>query len=88
MNEHYPFMLEPLPYSYNDLEPYIDTKTVEVHHDRHLKTYVDNLNKALEDFPMYQSWSLERLILQNQMLPRKIQKTVFNIIWTPKIRQR
>ena len=78
MNEHYPFILEPLPYSYSDLEPYIDTKTVEVHHDRHLKTYVDNLNKALEDLPMYQSWSLERLILQNQMLPRKIQKTVFN----------
>lgn len=36
-----------LPYAYNALEPYIDAKTMEVHHSRHHQAYVDNLNKAL-----------------------------------------
>jgi Fe-Mn family superoxide dismutase len=61
---HYPFTLQPLPYAYDALEPYIDTLTMELHHDRHLKTYVDNLNAALKDYPEYQKWSLERLITQ------------------------
>ena len=78
MSEHYPFELNPLPYSYDALEPYIDSKTVEIHHDRHLKTYVENLNKTLKDYPQYHSWSIEKLILQNQILPKKIQKAVFN----------
>lgn len=51
MNEHFPFILEKLPYEYSALEPYIDTKTVEVHHDKHLGTYVEKLNQALEDIP-------------------------------------
>ena len=44
MNEHYPFQNPPLPYAYDALEPYIDEKTMHLHHDRHLQTYVDNLN--------------------------------------------
>lgn len=38
--------LPPLPYPYNALEPYIDEKTMRIHHDKHHKTYVDDLNKA------------------------------------------
>jgi Fe-Mn family superoxide dismutase len=41
------FSLPALPYAFDDLEPHIDAKTMEIHHDRHHKTYVDNLNKAL-----------------------------------------
>lgn len=78
MNEHYPFILEELPYNYSDLEPYIDAKTVEVHHNKHLGAYVEKLNKALEDCPLYHCWSLEKLIVQNQMLPRKIQTEVLH----------
>lgn len=44
MNEHYPFQNPPLPYAYDALEPYIDEKTMHLHHDRHLQTYVDHLN--------------------------------------------
>jgi superoxide dismutase, Fe-Mn family len=42
MNDHYPFKLILLPYEYQAPEPYIDTEAVEIHHDKHLKTYVDN----------------------------------------------
>lgn len=43
-----PFTLPELPYSYDALEPVIDAATMEIHHSRHHKAYVDNLNKALE----------------------------------------
>ncbi len=42
------FTLPPLPYSFDALEPYIDAKTMEIHHDKHHGAYVANLNKALE----------------------------------------
>jgi Fe-Mn family superoxide dismutase len=41
------YALPPLPYAFDALEPHIDAKTMEIHHDRHHKAYVDNLNKAL-----------------------------------------
>jgi Fe-Mn family superoxide dismutase len=43
-----PFTLEPLPYAYNALEPYFDAQTMELHHDKHLATYVTNLNAAVK----------------------------------------
>lgn len=46
-----PFTLPELPYSYDALEPVIDAATMEIHHSRHHKAYVDNLNKALEGAP-------------------------------------
>jgi superoxide dismutase, Fe-Mn family len=42
------FELPPLPYDYNALEPYIDTQTMQLHHDKHHNTYVTNLNAALQ----------------------------------------
>jgi len=39
--------LPPLPYPFDALEPYIDAKTMEIHHDKHHGAYVNNLNKAL-----------------------------------------
>jgi Fe-Mn family superoxide dismutase len=41
------YSLPPLPYSFDALEPHIDATTMEIHHDRHHKGYVDNLNKAI-----------------------------------------
>jgi Fe-Mn family superoxide dismutase len=42
-----PFTLPKLPYAYDALEPYIDAKTMEIHHSKHHNAYVENLNKAL-----------------------------------------
>lgn len=78
MNEHYPFVNPPLPYAYDALEPYIDTKTMHLHHDRHLQTYVDNLNNTLKDYPEFQSWSLEQLIYNAGSLPSAIRQSVIN----------
>jgi Fe-Mn family superoxide dismutase len=43
------YELPPLPYDYNALEPYIDTETMHLHHDKHHAAYVNNLNAALKD---------------------------------------
>ena len=43
--------LPSLPYPADALEPHIDKATMEIHHGRHHKAYVDNLNKAVAEFP-------------------------------------
>lgn len=76
--DHYEFKVIPLPYKYDAIEPYIDTLTMQLHHDGHLKTYVDNLNKALKDYPIYHSWTLEQLIYYSEKLYKKIQTAVLH----------
>ena len=49
--ETYPFVVQPLPYDYDALTPILDEKTLHFHHDKHYKTYVDNLNSTLADYP-------------------------------------
>ena len=44
----------PLPYAYNALEPYIDEKTMRIHHDGHYRTYVENLNDILKMYEEFQ----------------------------------
>jgi Fe-Mn family superoxide dismutase len=78
LKNHYPFILPPLPYPYNSLEPYIDERTMIIHHDKHFKSYVDNLNAALKDYPQYHSWSIDKLITQADALPAKIRTKVLN----------
>ena len=46
-----PFKLPPLPYAFDALEPHIDARTMEIHHDKHHAAYVANLNKAVADAP-------------------------------------
>lgn len=78
MNENYKFINLPLPYAYNAMEPFIDEKTMRLHHDRHLQTYIDNLNKALSKYPLFQSWPIEQLIVNVPSLPEEIQTAVAN----------
>ena len=78
MNEHYPFELVPLPYAHNALEPYIDEKTMHLHHSKHLQTYVNNLNAALKDHPQYHNQSLEQLLRSVDLLPAEIKTAVIN----------
>jgi len=54
------FELAPLPYAFSALEPHIDAKTMEIHHDKHHAAYVNNLNKAVEGTPL-EGKSLEDL---------------------------
>lgn len=60
-----PFENTPLPYAFDALEPFIDARTMEIHHDRHLQTYIDNLNAALADYPALQSCSAAKLAVMN-----------------------
>jgi Fe-Mn family superoxide dismutase len=72
------FSLPPLPYPTDALEPSIDKMTMEIHHDRHHKAYVDNLNKALESAPDLQNKSIEDLLKNFKSVPANIQTAVRN----------
>lgn len=67
--ETYPFVVRPLPYEYDALMPVLDEVTLEFHHDKHYKTYVDNLNNILADYPELQQKSLQELLTQLEELP-------------------
>ena len=76
--QHYPFQLEPLPYSYDALEPFIDQSTLHFHHDKHLQTYVDNLNKTLAPYPQLHNKTLEELLCNLDDIPADIRTAVQN----------
>lgn len=76
MNQHYPFINMPLPYDYDALEPHIDTKTMMLHHNKHLQAYIDNLNRALQPYEGLHNWTLKELICYNNRLPRQIRIAV------------
>lgn len=78
MNNTYPFVNTPLPYAYDALEPYIDEKTMHLHHDRHLQTYIDNLNAIIKEHPELQTWTLEGLLELSAFLPKEIRQPVIN----------
>ena len=70
--------LPPLPYAFNALEPHIDAQTMEIHHDRHHATYVNNLNAALEKHPDLQNKSIEDLLKNLGQVPEDIRTAVRN----------
>ncbi|MEO8946127.1 MAG: superoxide dismutase [Gemmatimonadaceae bacterium] len=72
------FTLPPLPYDYAALEPSIDARTMEIHHDKHHAAYVNNLNGALEKAPELQSKSLDDLLQHLDSIPEAIRTTVRN----------
>lgn len=62
------FELPKLAYAFDALEPHIDARTMEIHHDKHHAAYVNNLNKAVENTDMAGK-SLEELFLNVSKLP-------------------
>lgn len=76
--ETYPFIVRPLPYEYDALMPVLDEDTLHFHHDKHYKTYVDNLNNALSDYPELQKKSLKELLSAIETLPTQVQAAVRN----------
>ncbi len=73
-----PNTLPLLPYSYNALEPYIDTRTMEIHHGKHHQAYVDKLNAALATHAELQEKSLEDLLKNLNDVPEDIRTAVRN----------
>lgn len=71
-------ILPELPFNVNALEPYIDAKTMEIHHGKHHATYVTKLNEALEKHPHLFDVSLETLLANLASVPEDIRGAVRN----------
>lgn len=72
------FVLPKLNYDYDELEPYIEARTLEIHHDKHHAPYVNNLNNVLEGHDDLKNKSLEYLLSNLDILPEEIQTGVRN----------
>jgi Fe-Mn family superoxide dismutase len=70
--------LPALPYSFNALEPHIDAKTMEIHHDKHHQAYVTKLNEALAKAPGMEDLSIEELLVQLDKVPEEVRTAVRN----------
>ena len=72
------FELPALKYAFNALEPAIDARTMEIHHDKHHAAYVTNLNKALEAHPEWAAYSIEEILRNIGQLPEGVRTAVRN----------
>jgi Fe-Mn family superoxide dismutase len=73
-----PYQLPALPYAFDALEPHIDAKTMEIHHDKHHATYVNKLNEALASHPDLGSKAVEDLLRGFDQIPEQIRGAVRN----------
>ena len=73
-----PFALPPLPYAFDALEPHLDARTMEIHHDKHHAAYVTNLNKAVSEAPELGTKSVEDLLKDLNAVPEKVRTAVRN----------
>ncbi|RMX08118.1 superoxide dismutase [Corticibacter populi] len=71
------YTLPPLPYAYDALEPYIDARTMEIHHTKHHQTYINNLAAAVKGTE-WDGQSAEELITKLDKLPESIRTAVRN----------
>lgn len=72
------FALPPLPYAYDALEPHIDAMTMEIHHQKHHGTYLNNLKAALEKYPDWAAKPFEEILGHISQLPEDIRTAVRN----------
>jgi len=73
-----PFKQEPLPYPANALEPHIDARTMEIHHDRHHVAYINNLNAIAKDNPQIAQKPIQDVLAKIGELPEAIRTPVRN----------
>ncbi len=71
------FEVPPLPYDYNALEPYIDTQTMQLHHDKHHAAYVNNLNNAVNNTD-FASKNVDDILRHINDVPQNIRTAVQN----------
>jgi len=72
------YTVPPLPYDYSTLEPFIDTQTMQLHHDKHHQTYVTNLNAALQGYDQLAALSPDDLMRNLGNVPQDIATAVRN----------
>ena len=72
------YELPALTYPFNALEPHIDARTMEIHHDKHHAAYVNNLNNAVKGNADLESKSAEELIKNLSAIPEGIRNAVRN----------
>ena len=72
------YELPPLPYPSNALEPHIDAKTMEIHHDKHHQAYITNANKALEGHPDLAAKPVDELLADLNKVPESIRTVLRN----------
>ncbi len=72
------YQLPELKYAYDALEPYIDAKTVETHHGKHHKTYVDRFNAAIAGKPQIENLSGEAILSDLDKVPEEARAAVRN----------
>ena len=72
------FEVPPLPYDYAALEPYIDTQTMHLHHDKHHQAYINNVNAALANHPDLAAKSVDDLISNLNAVPEDVRTAVRN----------
>lgn len=72
------FTLPDLPYPYNALEPYIDERTMQIHHDKHHGAYVKNLNDALANLQQYDKTTIQQLMAELDKVPEAVRTKVRN----------
>jgi len=72
------YTLPPLPYAFDALEPHIDARTMEIHHDKHHAAYINNLNNALKDHPELAAKPVNELIADLSAVPEAIRPAVRN----------
>ncbi len=72
------FELPALPYAFDALEPHIDAKTMEIHHDKHHAAYVAGLNAALEGLEGYEGKSVESILAAIKEVPEAKRQAVIN----------
>lgn len=77
-NCFYPFINTDLAYSFDALEPYIDEKTMLLHHNKHLQAYINNLNSIISCNPQLKKLSLEQLIRNCSKYSQKLQTELRN----------
>ncbi len=72
------YELPPLPYPSKALEPHIDAKTMEIHHDKHHQAYITNANKALEGHPDLAAKPVDELLADLNKIPESVRTVLRN----------
>jgi len=72
------YELPKLEYPYTSLEPFMDSKTVEIHYSKHHQAYVNKLNETLQDYPDLQEKKVEDLLKNLKEIPEEIRQSIIN----------